>query len=170
MKMPLEIFRMSFVLYPNGAFNIALIWKNIVRATAIMATDTTCCNTISILPYHERIRRLNEPRTISMGFAREMTIAGAMPDSRPMIATPAMTSSANTVLISFHTEKSYSRSLDAYGDKASAIIMANMVDAAANMVASSIILEMIPCLLLPSSLRVAISLALLPDCATVKLI
>ena len=160
---------MSSVLYPSGAFIIALIWKNIVSETAIMTTETTCCSTISTLPYHDLTRRLNEPRTMSIGFAREITMAGIIPDSSPMAATPVTISSTITGLSSFHTEKSYSSSREAYGDSASAITMARTVDTAANTVASKIILDMIPFLLLPSSLRVAISLARRPNWATVRL-
>ena len=69
--------------------------------------------TISALPNHERICRLNEPRTMSIGFALEIVSAGMMPERKPMRAIPMTISSAMGRVISASTEKSYPSSREA---------------------------------------------------------
>ena len=147
---------------------MCLICRNITAAKARVATATLFCITTNIFPRVILLVLVNSPFTTEIGLNRDTIAAGTIPEQMLRSATSTMQNAASAVLNSDSGLTSFPISSLMTGENISAKTSARANETTVRISASDRYLATIPLFCDPSSLRVAISLALKPVWATVR--
>ena len=158
----------SSVWYPHGRWARCRIWRTMVNANAIKIVLTRFWQTMKTLLKSILLRKRKFPFTTSMGLNRKESMAGSSPETNETM--PTSTSAKATAVPSPCSGMSVVSSSFIKGRRQQAMPHPSAKHANVKTNDSLIYRQRMPRCDSPSSRRVAISFALFPACATVRLI